>query len=275
MTAQLPCALHWAFQDIPIRSGNDGTITRFGWKAQNKSSPSFAGEAYNVEVGITNEVFPTATEEDPACQGRQKPEPNDVTRTDPDDTRNQAFENPVHILPDWMQFQVMMRFTDGPAPDPNPSDSAKRGKDIFAKIGCSLCHTQEMQTAPTMNSAVLQDRPVNLYSDLLLHHMGANLADDIVQGQAGPDEFRTTPLWGVGQRIFFIHDGRTSDLMKAIRAHASQATPQYPGLEANGVIHKFDHLTPQDQQAILTFLSSLTTPHNIAVSGNPGDGYLG
>ena len=241
----------------PNRSGNDGTITRFGWKAQNKSITIFAGEAYNVEMGITNEVFPTATEEDPVCQGSQKPEPNDVTRTDPDDTRNQAFENPVHILPDWMQFQVMMRFTDGPAPDPNPSDSAKRGKDIFAKIGCSLCHTQQMQTAPTMNSAVLQDRPVNLYSDLLLHHMGANLADDIVQGQAGPDEFRTTPLWGVGQRIFFIHDGRTSDLMKAIRAHVSQATPQYPESEANGVIQRFNHLTPRDQQAILDFLRSL------------------
>jgi CxxC motif-containing protein (DUF1111 family) len=65
----------------PNRSGNDGTITRFGWKAQNKSITIFAGEAYNVEMGITNEAFPTATEEDPGCQGPQKPEPNDVIRT--------------------------------------------------------------------------------------------------------------------------------------------------------------------------------------------------
>ena len=70
----------------PNRSGNDGTVTRFGWKAQNKSITIFAGEAYNVEVGITNEVFPTPTEEDPACQGPEKPAPNDVTRTDSDDT---------------------------------------------------------------------------------------------------------------------------------------------------------------------------------------------
>src|SRR5205814_1536610 len=84
---------------------------------------------------------------------------------------------------------------------------------------------------------------------------GANLADDIIQGQAGPDEFRTTPLWGVGQRIFFIHDGRTADLMKAIRAHSSPATPQYPPSEANGVVHKFNHLPPSDQQAILVSLS--------------------
>ncbi len=90
----------------PNRSGNDGTIARFGWKAQNKSITVFAGEAYNVEQGITNEVFPNATEEDPDCQGPKKPEPNDVTRTDSDDSKNQWFDNPMHILPDWMQFQV-------------------------------------------------------------------------------------------------------------------------------------------------------------------------
>src|SRR5262249_14191225 len=73
----------------PNRSGNDGTITRFGWKAQNKSITMFAAEAYNVEMGITNELFPTATEEDPDCNGAGKPAPNDVTRTAPDDARNQ------------------------------------------------------------------------------------------------------------------------------------------------------------------------------------------
>src|ERR1017187_7520053 len=212
----------------PNRSGNDGTITRFGWKAQNKSITIFAGEAYNVEMGITNEAFPTATEEDPNCQGANKPEPNDVVRTDTDESKGQAFDNPLHILPDWMQFQVMMRFTDGPAPDPNPSARARKGKTLFADTGCILCHTPQMQTAPVMNSPVLQNRPVNLYSELLVHHMGARLADGIIQGQAGPDEFRTTPLWGVGQRIFFLHDGRTDDLLEAIRNHASPASSKYP-----------------------------------------------
>jgi len=241
----------------PNRSGNDGTITRFGWKAQNKSVTIFAGEAYNVEVGITNEVFPTPTEENPDCQGPEKPAPNDVTRTDSNDNRNQWFDNPIHILPDWMQFQVMMRFTDGPAPDPNPSPSAVKGKTIFANTGCTLCHTPQMQTAPVMNSSVLQDRPVNLFSDLFLHHMGSRLADDILQGQAGADEFRTTPLWGVGQRIFFMHDGRTSDLLEAIRNHFSPATSQYPASEANAVVHKFNKLSPSEQQSILDFLRSL------------------
>jgi hypothetical protein len=241
----------------PNRSGNDGTITRFGWKAQNKSITIFAGEAYNVEMGITNEAFPTATEEDPDCQGPEKPEPNDVVRTDATDNKNQAFDNPLHILPDWQQFQILMRFTDGPAPAANPSESAQRGRTLFAEVGCALCHTPQMQTAPVMNSAVLQNRPVNLFSDLFVHHMGSKLADDISQGQAAGDEFRSTPLWGVGQRIFFLHDGRTSDLLQAIQSHSSPASSKYPASEANGVVRKFSQMSPADKQAILDFLRSL------------------
>ncbi len=262
----------------PNRSANDGTITRFGWKAQNKSITMFAGEAYNVEMGITNELFPTATEENPACQGPDKPEPNDVTRTATDDSLNQSFNNPLHILPDWMMFQVMMRFTDGPQPAANPSASAQRGQTVFNNIGCALCHTPQMVTAPVMNSAVLENRPVNLYSDLLVHHMGPGLADNIIQGQAGPDEFRTTPLWGVGQRLFFLHDGRTTDLLQAILQHYSNAgsvtvnvsllsgscfalcldvTQNYSASEANGVVQNFKNLSVSDQQAVLDFLRSL------------------
>jgi Di-haem oxidoreductase, putative peroxidase len=241
----------------PNRSGNDGTIMRFGWKAQNKSLPMFAGEAYNVEMGITNEMFPTATEEDPNCNGSNKPDPNDVTRTDPDDSQQQAFNNPIHVLADWMQFSLLMRFTDAPQPDPNPSPSARRGQQVFNNIGCALCHTPQMQTGPVMNSAVLENRPVNLFSDLLIHHMGPGLADDIIQGAAGPDEFRTVPLWGVGQRLFFLHDGRTSDLLASIHAHSSPASARFPASEANPVTNKFQNLTDKDQQAILDFLRCL------------------
>ncbi len=244
----------------PNRSGNDGTITRFGWKAQNKSITMFAAEAYNVEMGITNELFPTATEEDPGCQGPEKPEPNDVTRTQPNDIgppANQNFNNPVHILADWMQFMLLMRFTDPPQPDAHPSPRAIHGRQVFNDVGCALCHTPQMQTAPVMNSAVLQDRPVNLFSDLMVHHMGAKLADNIIQGQAGPDEFRTTPLWGVGQRLFFLHDGRTSDLLQAIKEHFSPPADGYPASEANEVVLRFRALPADDRQAILDFLRSL------------------
>jgi CxxC motif-containing protein (DUF1111 family) len=264
----------------PNRNENDGTITRFGWKAQNKSITVFAGEAYNVEMGITNELFPTATEEDPACMGNDKPEPNDVTRTDTNDSINEAFTNPLHELPDWMMFQIMMRFIDAPQPDPDPSASAIRGNTVFSQIGCALCHTPQMQTAPVMDSAVLENRPVNLYSDLLLHRMGPGLADNIIQAFANPDEFRTTPLWGVGQRMFFLHDGRTSDLLQAISAHFSQSTLKgssvaqqalaciatnaqglagqgFAASEANQVINNFNALSVSDKQAVPDFLHSL------------------
>ena len=260
--AQQNGALALGISGHPNRSGNDGTITRFGWKAQNKSITIFAGEAYNVEMGITNEVFPTATEEDPGCQGPNKPEPNDVTRMDNNDSNNQSFFNPLHIMADWMQFQLMMRFTDAPPPVSNPGASAQRGAVVFNQVGCALCHTPQMKTAPVMNSAVLQNRPVNLYSDLLVHRMGPRLADGVSQGQAGPDEFRSAPLWGIGQRLFFLHDGRTSDLLQAIQEHQSDAGSGAGGLfyqasEANQVINNFNSLPRSDKQAILDFLRSL------------------
>lgn len=231
----------------------DGTVNRFGWKAQNKSITIFAGEAYSVEMGVSNDLFPNALDETSAC-ANNKPEPNDIIRTATDDSNNQAFNNPLHELPDWQLFAIMMRLTDGPAPDPHPSSSAQRGNTVFSNVGCALCHTPTMQTFGTLNTPVLQSRPVNLYSDLMLHHMGLQLADDILQGQAARDEFRTTPLWGIGQRIFFLHDGRTSDLLQAILAHRSSGSPPS---EANGVIDNFKLLSVSDQQAVLDFLRSL------------------
>ena len=100
-------------------------------------------------------------------------------------------------------------------------------------------------------SAALSNQTANLFSDLLVHHMGKGLADGITQGGAGPDEFRTAPLWGVGQRIFFLHDGRTTNLIEAIRAHKS------PGSEATRVVEHFNKLHAQEQQDIIDFLRPL------------------
>jgi CxxC motif-containing protein (DUF1111 family) len=266
-TAPLRAAL--GIGGIPNRSGNDGTITRFGWKAQNKSLAIFAGEAYNVEMGITNDVFPTARDETPLCnQGVN--EPNDITRTDTTDVRNQAFSNSLHIIPDWLDFAIFMRELAPPQPVPFTA-SAKRGQQLFGTgtgnpgIGCFLCHTPMMITGPRHETEALQSQPVNLYSDLLIHHMGSGLADNVTQGLAVGDMFRTTPLWGIGQRIFFLHDGRTGDLLQAILAHASGSGNEdsdnqgrrYPPSEANAVIRKFNTLSPSDKQAILDFLRSL------------------
>ena len=98
---------------------------------------------------------------------------------------------------------------------------------------------------------------MNLYSDLTLHNMGPGLADDIAQGDARGDEFRTAPLWGLGKRIFFLHDGRTKDLLEAIQAHASFGSEQYVSSEANQVIAQFNRLSEIDKQNVLNFLCEL------------------
>ena len=254
---------------MPNRSGNDGTITRFGWKAQNKSIMIFAGEAYNVEMGVTNDLFPQATDESPACTA-DKSEPNDIFRNDPTDDRNQSFFNPLHELPDWQMFAIFMRFLDAPQPA-EFSASAQRGQQLFGTdvsnpgIGCFGCHTTTMTTPARSETGALQNLKVHPYSDLLIHHMGEGLADDITQGLATGDMFRTTPLWGVGQRTFFLHDGRTNDLLKAIHAHESEGgdcddakhESCYGPSEANGVVKRFKALSQADKQAILDFLRSL------------------
>ena len=143
------------------------------------------------------------------------------------------------------------------------SSSVNNGKNLFNSIGCALCHTPSLTTGNSPVAA-LNHAVANLYSDLAVHNMGAGLADNVTQGGAGPDEFRTAPLWGLGQRAFFLHDGRTSDLVQAIRAHgcaSATATPttsnQNCGSEANGVINLFNLLPKSQQQDILNFLRSL------------------
>ena len=228
----------------PNTSGNDGTITRFGWKAQNKSLLVFAGEAYNVEMGVTNELFPNERDETPGCASNATPE--DTTNFD---------ESGPELTSDTLRFAMFMRFLDQPKPAPSTA-STQNGAKVFQQIGCALCHTPTFTTGRSSFDA-LSNVPANVFSDLLLHHMGAGLADEIVQGQAQGDEFRTAPLWGLGQRLYFLHDGRTSNLVKAILHHYGEGNRRYPDSEANAVINNFKKLSGQDQQDLLNFLRSL------------------
>jgi CxxC motif-containing protein (DUF1111 family) len=232
-------------------SANDGTITRFGWKAQNKSLLMFAGEAYNVEMGVSNQLFPQERDESPACR---------TFPTTPEDTSNMpatTTSDALAVLSDIEAFANFMRMLAPPMPAPS-TPSTENGRSQFAAVGCALCHTPSFTTGRAIASgssrnpsSALSYQQVNLFSDLLLHHMGDSLADGISQGAAGPDEFRTAPLWGVGQRVFFLHDGRTRDLLAAIQAHSSD------GSEANAVIRRFNGLNQRDQQDMLNFLRSL------------------
>jgi CxxC motif-containing protein (DUF1111 family) len=230
-------------------NGNDGTIARFGWKAQNKSLLLFSGEAYNVEMGITNELFTQERDETPNCQFARTP--NDVT--DPDGA------TPAATISGIERFAFFMRLLAPPTPSltlPGGAASIASGKALFQSTGCAYCHTPTLYTG---NAAIraLRNKPVHLFSDVLVHQMGPGLADDINQGQAAGDEFRTAPLWGLGQRIFFLHDGRTSDLLVAIRAHKSAGNNRFQASEANAVIDKFNQLSETQKQDLLNFLRSL------------------
>jgi CxxC motif-containing protein (DUF1111 family) len=217
-------------------TGNDGTITRFGWKAQNKSLLIFAGEAYNVESGVSNEAFPNERSAVPGCVFNASPE--DFTPITGDEVRS-----------DTVSFAAFMRLLAPPRPTTS-SDSENRGRILFTGIGCALCHSPSLTTGPSPFTG-MGNATYHPYSDFALHQMGSNLADGVSQGAARGDEFRTAPLWGVGQRLFFLHDGRTSDLLQAIREHAS------PASEANAVMDVFQALPAPQKQDILNFLRSL------------------
>jgi CxxC motif-containing protein (DUF1111 family) len=216
-------------------SGNDGTITKFGWKAQDKSLNLFAGEAYNVEMGITNDVMSNERNVMKGCTFNATPE----------DSHSAASNG----ISDVDAFVDAMRLSAPPTPAPGNA-STQSGQKLFNQVGCVLCHSETLSSSASIFTG-MSFIVYHPFSDYALHRMGVGLADGVSQGVAGPDEFRTAPLWGVGQRLFFLHDGRTSNLLQAILAHASA------GSESNRVIDNFKELSPSQQQDILNFLRSL------------------
>src|SRR5262249_31606303 len=226
------------------RRGHDGTVPRFGGKAQNKSLLVFAGEAYNVEQGVSNELFPNERSAVAGCVFNGSPE--DATDT----TTGGAA--------DTINFAAFMRLSSDPQPT-TASPSELRGQALFGTtkdpgIGCVFCHTDTLTTG-SIRYTGMSNIQIHPYTDLAIHHMGSKLADGVSQGAAGGDQFRTAPLWGVGKRIFFLHDGRSGPanggLVDAIRQHSSR------GSEAVSVIRKFTALSAAAQQAVINFLRSL------------------
>lgn len=205
-----------------------GTIARFGWKAHIATLVEFAGEALSVEHGVTNKIFPNEDEDESiaACRFQKAPEESGSLESSAAFTRLLA------------------------PPKTVSSDAARRGAEVFNAVGCQTCHIAAQTTGPSSVKA-LSNVTYHPYSDFALHDMGVGLNDRVTQGNATGREWRTTPLWGVGQRLFFLHDGQTSDLVTAITAHAS------PGSEANGVLARFDRLSRQQTADLLAFLRSL------------------
>jgi CxxC motif-containing protein (DUF1111 family) len=225
-------------------SGNDGTITRFGWKAQNKSLLIFSGEAYNVEQGVTSEAFPNERDDTQGC----------LFNATPEDSTNLAVSEPTaspasDFSADVVNFAAFMRLSNAPTPAA-PTNTSVTGSNAFVNIGCGRCHIPQHTTAqsPFGGQSNVTFTPL---TDLALHDMGVGLQDQVSQGAANGRQFRTAPLWGLGQRVFFLHDGRTNNLITAIQAHAST------GSEANQVVSNFNLLPAATRQALLVYLRSL------------------
>jgi CxxC motif-containing protein (DUF1111 family) len=216
--------------------GGNGDIGRYGWKAQHASMVLFSSEAYNAEMGLTNQEYPLERDNNPACRFASSPRKANLYAGDYSGFMTLSEKN-----------AYFMRYLAPPAPSssmPGGNAAIARGGKQFSMVGCDNCHT------PAIGG-------VSLFSDLALHKMGPGLADGVQQGLASADEFRTAPLWGLGQRIFFLHDGRTSDLLQAIREHSSDGDGVYQLSEAIQVVKNFSRLSENDKQDLLDFLRSL------------------
>jgi len=216
-------------------------VGRFGWKDQHSSLLSFIADAYVNEMGITNRLRP----KDPTTVLK--------TTTDPEDQPDSLG------LADIDHFAQFIRGTMVPPRDTvlAATPAALKGRDLFRRLGCSVCHVESITTAPagtvidggmfTVPEA-LGDKIIHPFSDFLLHDIGTG--DGIVQ--VGPQDtankLRTVPLWGLRTKARFMHDLKSLSLENAISRHDG---------EAHDPAQRFKELSPEDRNALITFLNSL------------------
>lgn len=211
-------------------------IGRFGWKAQQATLLAFSGDAYRNEMGITNRFFPT----------ENAPNGNTALLAQFDlvkDVEDQI--DPADGKADVDRIADFMRLLAPPGRAPATASSLA-GERLFASLDCAACHTPAMTTGKS-DIAALSEKTVELYSDLLLHDMGA-LGDGIAQGTAGVRDMRTAPLWGLHSRPTWLHDGRANTVDQAIRAHQG---------EAQNSRDRYIQLSDTQRQQVLDFLNKL------------------
>jgi CxxC motif-containing protein (DUF1111 family) len=207
-------------------------VGRFGWKADSAALEGFVAEAFRNEHGITSplaprDFLPVGSDACPASDTGVEGTSVEGTSVEDDGTMVRAVTSFVAALPP---------LAPGPAPD---QSLVTRGAALFRAAGCVACHT------PSLPGSLGE---VPLYSDLLLHDLGPALDDGVVQGDAGGRDWRTTPLWGLGARPRFLHDGRARTVRAAIQAH---------GGEADAAAARFRALAEAEREALLAFLDSL------------------
>jgi CxxC motif-containing protein (DUF1111 family) len=196
-------------------------VGRFGWKGDTATLKQFVADAFRNELGITSPLAPL-----------------DIIAAN-QSGHHRCFGEGTGPEDDGSMVDAVTAFIASLPPPRGSVAASNHGAELFAMTGCAACHT------PTLSWG---NSTLRLYSDLLLHDMGSDLDDKIIQGLAGGRDWRTTPLWGLGARPRFLHDGRARTISEAILAH---------GGEANAVRQRFLRLSTPDSDALLTFLSGL------------------
>jgi CxxC motif-containing protein (DUF1111 family) len=234
--------IHGEAVEVPVlESPGQSRIGRFGWKDQHSSLLSFIGDAYLNEMGVTNRLRPT----DVTTVGKTTPDPEDT----PDNLG----------LADIDHFAEFIRGTKAPPRDAVlcATAAAQEGQTLFENIGCATCHVSTVVTAPVgtvINGGAftvpeaLGNKVIHPYSDFLLHDI--ETGDGIVQNppQDTANKLRTVPLWGLRMHPRHMHDLMSLTLENAIERH---------GGEAEHVRNRFRDLSPDEKQALFTFLNSL------------------
>jgi CxxC motif-containing protein (DUF1111 family) len=188
---------------------------RFGWKARVPDIKSFTATAFAQELGV----------------GGRAP------------SRNYPLELAVE------EVAAFVALLGPPPPNRDIDDGTRAGEKIFVEIGCAQCHTPSLAPSRKAEAESGYRPEIRAYTDLLLHDMGPTLADGIVEGNAGPSDFRTPPLWGVGASgPPYLHDGRAKDLAEAVAMHDG---------EARNTRARWEQLPASDRVALISFLRSL------------------
>lgn len=210
---------------------------RFGWKAGQPTLEQQNAAAFNGDMGITTHLFTAAN-----CTAAQQDCQQQASGGDP--------EVSAEIL---RQVTFYSRNLAVPARRDAGSPEVKRGTEVFSDSGCGACHVPGLTTG-TADDAWLANQQIAPYTDLLLHDMGEGLADNRPEFEASGSEWRTPPLWGigltrtVGDRAYYLHDGRARTLLEAILWHGGEAQASRDSVVA---------MSPVERKALLRFLESL------------------
>jgi len=241
-----PAAMRGTAVRVPVlESDSKARIGRFGWKSQHASLQSFAADAYLNEMGITSPLLP---DENPAAgQDVQYPSSYDPV-ADPEDDGE-----------DIGAFTDFMRSTKAPPRGPITPD-VMAGEALFNTIGCAICHTPSITTAPAntrINAGAytvpeaLGNKTIHPYSDYLLHDVGTGDGIPILptaEYAATAKQMRTAPLWALRTRNRLMHDGLSFTLQEAIQRHGGQAA---------GVIKQYKAMSDAQRAQLISFLNSL------------------